>query len=58
MDTTTHKSGFEEGPDRARDLTEVARAKMQTGGEAETRKPEIGFPARESQEERAAGGSD
>jgi chloramphenicol 3-O-phosphotransferase len=41
-----HKSGFEELPDRARNLTEVARAKMQTGGQAETRTPDIGFPAR------------
>ena len=43
-----HMSGMEEGPDRARNMTEVARAKMQTGGEAETRTPDIGFPARDT----------
>lgn len=41
-----HKSGFEELPDRARNLTAVTEAKVQSGGEAETRSPNIGFPAR------------
>lgn len=40
-----HKSGMEPLPERARNLTEVAEAKMRSGGKAETRKPEIGFPA-------------
>lgn len=41
-----HKSGFEPLVDRARNLTEVTRAKVQSEGEAETRYPEVGFPAR------------
>jgi hypothetical protein len=41
-----HKSGFEQLPDRARNLTAVTEAKVQSGGEAETRAPDIGFPAR------------
>ena len=42
----THKSGFEEVSDRARNLTAVTEAKVQSGGKAETRSPNIGFPAR------------
>jgi hypothetical protein len=32
--------------DRARNLTAVTEARVQSGGEAETRTPDIGFPAR------------
>lgn len=42
-----HKSGMEPLPERARNLTAVAEAKMQSGGKAETRTPDIGFPATE-----------
>jgi hypothetical protein len=42
-----HKSGFEQLPDRARNMTAVTKAQVQSGGEADTRSPEIGFPARE-----------
>lgn len=31
--------------ERARNLTAVTEAKVQSGGEAETRTPDIGFPA-------------
>jgi hypothetical protein len=41
-----HMSGMEPVADRVRNLTEVATAKMQSGGTAETRTPDIGFPAR------------
>jgi hypothetical protein len=41
-----HKSGFEEVSDRARNLTAVTEAKVQSGGEADTRHPDVGFPAR------------
>jgi hypothetical protein len=41
-----HKSGFEQLPDRARNLTAVTEAKVKSGGEANTRPPEVGFPAR------------
>lgn len=42
-----HKSGLEPVIERARNLTEVAEAKMRTGGKAETRTPNIGFPSKE-----------
>jgi hypothetical protein len=39
-----HKSGLEPVAERARDLTEVATAEMQSGGAADTRPPGIGGP--------------
>jgi len=41
-----HKSGFEQVPDRVRNLTAVTEAKVKSGGEKNTRPPEVGFPAR------------
>lgn len=45
IDTETHKAGLEPLTERVRDLTAVAEAKAQTGGTAETRTPDIGFPS-------------
>jgi hypothetical protein len=46
IDPATHKSGFEPVVDRARNLTKVTEAAVRSGGEVETRAPNIGFPAR------------
>ena len=46
VDPATHKSGFEPVVDRARNLTAVTEAKARSGDEAETRTPDVGFPAR------------
>lgn len=41
-----HMSGFEQLPDRVRNITEVAKAEAKSAGAATTRTPDVGFPAR------------
>ena len=46
VDDDKHKAGFENISDRARNMTAVTNAKVQSGDTAETRHPDVGFPAR------------